>query len=125
MALGRYIADLKARAAHLRSQVNSPFAQVLPAPISTPMELQSQSISPNMRSIAGSSSKAAETPRFADGSIFSLGHLVAAALSMQFPQGKGFQVGSLLQKQAGNIEISLSDEDNLPPLSVACDLTDA
>ncbi|KAL7786678.1 fungal-specific transcription factor domain-containing protein [Trichoderma ceciliae] len=120
-----YIADLKARVAYLRAQVNSPNAQILPVPISTPLELQSQSISPNVRSTAGSSSKAVETPSFADGSIFSLGHLVAAALSMQFPQGTKFQVGSLLQPEADNVEISLSDEENLPPLSVACDLTDA
>jgi hypothetical protein len=44
---------------------------------------------------------------------------------MQFPQGKAFQAASLLQPQAGSIEISLSDKENLPPLSVACDLTDA
>jgi hypothetical protein len=70
MALDRYLADLKARAAYLRAQVNGPRAQALQASISTPMGLQEQSISPNMRSIAGSSSKTTETPKFADGSIF-------------------------------------------------------
>lgn len=44
---------------------------------------------------------------------------------MHFSQGTGFQTGSLLQPQTDGIEISLSDEDNLPPLSEACDLTDA
>ncbi|EHK16518.1 uncharacterized protein TRIVIDRAFT_65719 [Trichoderma virens Gv29-8] len=125
-----YIEDLKARAAYLRAaylqaKANSPYSQAVPPNVSTPVELQGHDISPNVKSIAGSSSKATGTPRFTDGSIFSLGHLVAAALSMHFPQGMGFQAGSLLQQQTDGIEISLSDEDNLPPLSVACDLTDA
>ncbi|UKZ77924.1 hypothetical protein TrVFT333_005656 [Trichoderma virens FT-333] len=125
-----YIEDLKARAAYLRAayfqaKANSPYSQAVPPNVSTPVELQGHGISPNVKSIAGSSSKATGTPRFTDGSIFSLGHLVAAALSMHFPQGMGFQAGSLLQPQTDGIEISLSDEDNLPPLSVACDLTDA
>lgn len=57
----------------------------------------------------------------------SLGHLVAAALSTQFSQGAQsvFQTRFQLQPQADSTEISLSDEDNLPPLSVACDLVDA
>ncbi|KAM6487917.1 fungal-specific transcription factor domain-containing protein [Trichoderma sp. SZMC 28011] len=125
-----YIEDLKARAAYLRAayleaQGNRPYAQAVRTNDSTPLELQGHGISPNVRSIAGSSSKATGTPKFTDGSIFSLGHLVAAALSMHFSQGTGFQAGSLLQPQTDGIEISLSDEDNLPPLSEACDLTDA
>ncbi|PTB46364.1 hypothetical protein M441DRAFT_127798 [Trichoderma asperellum CBS 433.97] len=125
-----YIADLKMRVAYLRAQVNSPYSQALPDSVSafsTPAEPQAQAISPNVKSVAGSSSILTEPSKFADGSIFSLGHLVAAALSTQFSQGSTslFQTRFQLQPQADSTEISLSDEDNLPPLSVACDLVDA
>lgn len=54
----------------------------------------------------------------------SLGHLVAAVLSMQLRHGSGFRIGPLTQPQAPDRDMIPQGDLELPPLSLACELAD-
>ncbi|KOS20598.1 putative transcriptional regulatory protein [Escovopsis weberi] len=106
-----YVADLKARISRLRGLVND-------------SGLEPSSGSSSSSEGPPGQEALSKRPKFSDGSIFSLGHLVAAVLSMQLRNGSGFRIGPLTQPQVPDRDIIPPGDQELPPLSLACELAD-
>ncbi|KAK5987468.1 Pyrimidine pathway regulatory 1-like protein [Cladobotryum mycophilum] len=109
-------ADLKARAARLKAMMNESSTNPPDSRPTAPANTEGQDASRNVIVSKVSLPSLTRNPKFSDGSIFSLGHLVAAALSMQFRNGSGFRIGPPTQPQAGNIDIVPDGDQDLPPL---------